>query len=84
MGGGPDDEHMLIVLWNPEPKDVISKIKEKFPYIEITYFQLKSTRANNVPEAEKSVPKGGISSMSFLSYSLPVPIALFQEASCWP
>jgi hypothetical protein len=58
MGGGPDREHMLIVLWNPEPKDLIAKIKERFPYIDVTYFQLKSTRANNVPKAEKGVPKG--------------------------
>jgi hypothetical protein len=58
MGGGPDREHMLIVLRSPEPKDLIAKIKEKFPYIDVTYFQTKSTRANNVPAEEKGVPKG--------------------------
>ena len=55
MGGGPDKEHMLIVLWEPEPKETIAKIKEKFPYIEVTYFQIKSYRANAVKEG---VPKG--------------------------
>lgn len=58
MGGGPDHEHLLIVLWSPEPKDLISKIKQRFPYIDVTYFQVQSTRANKVQEAEKGVPKG--------------------------
>jgi hypothetical protein len=57
MGGGPDREHMLIVLRSPESKGLTAKIKERFPYIDVTYFQIKSTRANNVPE-EKDVPKG--------------------------
>ncbi len=55
MGGGPDKEHMVIVLWEPEPKETIAQIKEKFPYIEVTYFQIKSYRANTVTEG---VPKG--------------------------
>jgi len=58
MGGGPDREHMLIVLRSPEPKDLIAKIKERFPYIDVTYFQIKGTRANNVRAEEKDVPKG--------------------------
>src|SRR4051794_9812514 len=58
MGGGPDREHMLIVLRSPDPKDQIAKIKERFPYIDVTYFQIKSTRANNVPAGEMDVPKG--------------------------
>ena len=58
MGGGPDREHMLIVLWNPEPKELIAKIKQRFPYIDVTYFQIKSTRANKVPDAEQGVPIG--------------------------
>ena len=58
MGGGPDREHMLIVLESPEPKGLIAKIKERFPYIDVTYFQIKGTRANNVRAEEKDVPKG--------------------------
>jgi hypothetical protein len=58
MGGGPDREHMLIVLRSPEPKGLTAKIKERFPYIDVTYFQIKSTRANNVPAEEKDVLKG--------------------------
>jgi hypothetical protein len=77
MGGGPDHEHMLIVLWNPEPKDLISKIKERFPYIGVTYFQVESTRANKVPQAEKGVPKGRYSPPFLLSYSLAPTSALF-------
>ena len=58
MGGGPDRERMLIVLRSPEPKGLIAKMKERFPYIDVTYFQSKSTRANGVPAEEKGDLKG--------------------------
>ena len=40
MGGGPDKEHLLIVLWDPEPKHITDSIRSRWPHIEITYFQL--------------------------------------------
>ena len=40
MGGGPDKEHLLIVLWEPEPKHITAEIKRRFPYFDITYIQL--------------------------------------------
>jgi hypothetical protein len=58
MGGGPDREHMLIVLRSPEPNGLITKMKERFPYIDVTYFQMKSTRANSVSAEEKGDLKG--------------------------
>ena len=58
MGGGPDREHMLIVLRSPEPKGLIAKMKGRFPYIDVTYHQIKSTRANNVSAEEKGDLKG--------------------------
>ena len=41
MGGGPDQEHMLIILWDEEPKAITDEIRERFPYIKVTYFCLK-------------------------------------------
>jgi hypothetical protein len=58
MGGGPDREHMLIVLRSPEPNGLVAKMKERFPYIDVTYFQMKSTRANSVPAEGKGDLKG--------------------------
>ncbi|KIV95626.1 hypothetical protein PV10_03256 [Exophiala mesophila] len=40
MGGGPDKEHLLIVLWDAEPKHITDSIRSRWPHIEITYFQL--------------------------------------------
>jgi hypothetical protein len=79
MGGGPDHEHLLIVLWNPEPKDLISKIKERFPYIEVTYFQVESIRPNKVPRAEKGVPKGPFLPIFLLICSGPPPSSYRQN-----
>ncbi|RMZ84985.1 hypothetical protein DV738_g183, partial [Chaetothyriales sp. CBS 135597] len=39
MGGGPDKEHLLIIANLPQPDGVLSKLKQKFPYIEVTYIQ---------------------------------------------
>ena len=73
MGGGPDREHLLIVLWDPEPTGLIAQIKDKFPYIDVDYVQIKSLQANYVPPGEKGVPKGyNLLSISYLrrvSYS---------------
>ncbi|RMD39221.1 hypothetical protein DV735_g5905, partial [Chaetothyriales sp. CBS 134920] len=37
MGGGPDKEHLLIIAHLPQPDGVLTKLKEQFPYIEVTY-----------------------------------------------
>ena len=82
MGGGPDDrEHMLIVLWNPEPKDLVAKIKEEFPYIDVTWFQLKSARANQLPESDQGVPKGSYQSSLYMSPLLSLSTSAVFEAA---
>jgi hypothetical protein len=40
MGGGPDKEHMVIVLWSPAPEVRLAELKSLFPYIDITYLNL--------------------------------------------
>ena len=40
MGGGPDKEHMVIVLWSPAPEARLTELKSLFPYIDITYLNL--------------------------------------------
>lgn len=37
MGGGPDKEHLLIVLWDPELKELTAELKRRFPSFDITY-----------------------------------------------
>ncbi|KIW87747.1 uncharacterized protein Z519_11721 [Cladophialophora bantiana CBS 173.52] len=57
MGGGPDKEHLLIVLYEPEPKHLTAEIKRRFPYFDITYFQLNVMLGRHGGEASKSVPQ---------------------------
>ncbi|KAL6246415.1 hypothetical protein RBB50_006651 [Rhinocladiella similis] len=40
MGGGPDKEHLVIALMDPEPKHITALLKQQFPYFDITYFQV--------------------------------------------
>lgn len=58
MGGGPDKEHLVIILWDPEPKDTIAEIKKRFPYFDITYLQLSRTSNPWGGELSKGVPTG--------------------------
>jgi hypothetical protein len=58
MGGGPDKEHLLIVLWEPEPKHITAEIKRRFPYIEITYLQLDLSSNPWGGDMTKGVPTG--------------------------
>jgi len=58
MGGGPDKEHLLIALWDPEPVAFTGEIKRRFPYIDITYFQLPPLGARPFKDAVNNVPPG--------------------------
>jgi hypothetical protein len=60
MGGGPDKEHLLIALWDPEPVHITSEIKRRFPHIEVTYVQLPPLGENPFKDAHKTntVPSG--------------------------
>jgi hypothetical protein len=57
MGGGPDKEHMVIVLWDEEPKQVTDEIKRRFPYINVTYFCLRNSSKPQEDHTQR-VPKG--------------------------
>lgn len=37
MGGGPAKEHLLCALAGQEPKEILEKLRKKFPEIEISY-----------------------------------------------
>ena len=41
MGGGPAREIIQFALPWPEPKEILDRIRQKFPHIEIRYFDLK-------------------------------------------
>ncbi|OQU93754.1 D-isomer specific 2-hydroxyacid dehydrogenase, NAD binding domain-containing protein [Cladophialophora immunda] len=56
MGGGPDKEHLLIVLWDPEPKDLTAEIKRRFPYFDVTYYQLNAMGREG-REKSQTIPK---------------------------
>ncbi|OCT48959.1 hypothetical protein CLCR_05293 [Cladophialophora carrionii] len=58
MGGGPDKEHLLIALWEPEPKHITAEIKRRFPYIEITYLELELSSNPWGGDMTKGVPTG--------------------------
>ncbi|RMZ78091.1 hypothetical protein DV737_g4024, partial [Chaetothyriales sp. CBS 132003] len=49
MGGGPDKEHLLIVLDLPRPDSILSRLQQKFPHVQVTYVQ-----------TERGKPKGDV------------------------
>ena len=57
MGGGPDKEHLVIILWDPEPKEITDGIRKRFPYMKVTYFCLKDA-SKPVAEESDRVDKG--------------------------
>ena len=43
MGGGPPKERLLFALPLPEPKEIVNRLRSKFPQIEITYAEVPFT-----------------------------------------
>ena len=43
MGGGEPEEHVLIAEFSPEPKELLNSLRDKFPQVEISYYQLPKT-----------------------------------------
>lgn len=41
MGGGPHKEHLLITLYTELPEDAITRIRDRFPYIDISQYPLQ-------------------------------------------
>jgi len=62
MGGGPDHkpEHLLIIIPFPEPTEILNRIREKFPYITITYKSLQFVESHSWKGAEE-IPEGILS-----------------------
>jgi hypothetical protein len=63
MGGGPHKESLLITLWDPEPKAIITEIHRRFPHYEVTYFQIDLSKGviygkDGRKEAWRDVPDG--------------------------
>ncbi|KAJ4538815.1 hypothetical protein HRR77_006741 [Exophiala dermatitidis] len=53
MGGGPSEkEHVLIALFEPEPKEIIAELKRRFPHFEITYVQVSFPKEKVVVGSE--------------------------------
>ncbi|KAJ9628289.1 uncharacterized protein PV06_01268 [Exophiala oligosperma] len=50
MGGGPDKEHVVIILSDPEPEHITALLKRQFPYFDITYYQV--SREGNGPKSK--------------------------------
>ncbi len=46
MGGGPDKEHLLVVMEQPKPEDIFAKLKQRFPYVDITFVQIKDDKVD--------------------------------------
>ena len=77
MGGGPDKEHLLIALWDPEPVHFTSEIKRRFPYIDINYVQIppptSASWKQNIADSANAVPAG-----ESLEFELDFPVLLFK------
>ncbi|KIW56465.1 hypothetical protein PV05_05124 [Exophiala xenobiotica] len=56
MGGGPDKEHVLITLGDPEPKHITGMLKQQFPHFDITYFQVSGDTGPKTENAGSQVP----------------------------
>ncbi len=58
MGGGPDKETVLIILWDPEPKAITAMLKRQFPHFDITYLQVAPRAATEWAASGNEVPDG--------------------------
>lgn len=55
MGGGPAEEHMLIVRWDKEPTAIVDRFRKRFPKTKVTYYQLDSNKPKHMRDG---IPKG--------------------------
>lgn len=44
MGGGPDKETLVFVFPSPEPKHLTAQLRQKFPYIDVIFYQLNMSK----------------------------------------
>ena len=71
MGGGPPKDHLLCVLPQPEPKEILDELRKKFPSIEISYRDISSS--SNQAKALQQIPTDVWKDVTILStlFSLP-------------
>ena len=55
MGGGPDKELLLITNYGPEPVEQLKRIRERFPYVDITYHQTNTHFGNGEGEDKRKM-----------------------------
>lgn len=53
------EQHLLIVLWEPEPEGIAKEIKRRFPYINVTYFCLRDASKLLTDESDHLDSRGG-------------------------
>lgn len=65
MGGGPGKETLLFPFMTPEPKHLTNLVREKFPHIDVVYYQLSrppvgggSKQIGGIPHAQEVIPEG--------------------------
>lgn len=53
MGGGPCKENLLVVLPGPKDEDATNEIKKRFPYIDVTYYQVGGMKDDRTETKEQ-------------------------------
>ncbi|CAK4032725.1 D-2-hydroxyacid dehydrogenase [Lecanosticta acicola] len=57
MGGGPPKDFLLAILPFSEPQPILSKLRSRFPEIEIAYFDTSSSPQATYAELQDKVPR---------------------------
>jgi hypothetical protein len=72
-------ENLLIVLPFPEDRSITDKIRERFPYIDVNYHQLQSSRLSF--KQDQGLPKGWSENIYSHSEMLAIPLRPLSPAS---
>lgn len=54
--GRSEIDHLLIVLWDPEPEAQTEELRQRFSYIKVNYFCLKNCSKALVEESSVQAP----------------------------
>lgn len=60
------EQHLLIVLWEPEPEGIAEEIKRRFPYISVTYFCLRDASKLLADESDHLDSRRGLRKMRYV------------------
>ena len=69
-------ENLLIILNLPEDRSITDKIRERFPYINVSYHQLQ--RPNVYLATDQGLPEGCYLNLSFLSNPLTLSLPCYS------